>query len=228
MKKVLALALTLIAASAGCSGRPSSGTEKRDFKAVVRAHSDDERPLAGVVISAAGRRLGATDAAGNVTVRVPGDEGQSIPVSITCPEGFIAPQAPAPLRLTSARALATGKTEPLVYETTCDRKERNVVVAVRASGSSGLPILINGQRHAVTDENGIAHVALTVDRDAPSLRVDLDTAAAPSLMPQNPGRTFALKGKDSILIFDQTFSHRMRRRPKAASAPPRHVPQRLN
>lgn len=226
MKSLFPLLLTLIAATTGCSG--SSTREKGDFKVVMRAKSDDERPLAGVVMSAAGHRIGATDDAGNLTARVPGEEGQTVPVSIVCPDGFLAPQAPAPLRLTKARSLGSGTTEPLVYDTICDRKQRNIVIAVRAIASGPSPILVNGQRQEVTDENGVAHLALTVDRDAPSLRVDIDTSADPSLIPQNPGRTFALKGRDSILIFDQTFSHRARPRLKAPPAPLRHIPQRLN
>lgn len=229
MKNLFPILLTLVAASAGCRNPGQSSVATSDFRVVVRAASDDAQPVAGVVVSAAGRRLGSTDAVGNLAVRLPGDEGQTVPMSVTCPERFLALQAPAPLRLTNARALGSGKTEPLIYDATCDRKERNVVIAVRAVGSKSTPILVNGQRQAVTDENGVAHIALSVDRDAPSLRVDLDTTADPSLTPQNPGRTFALKGKDSLLIFEQPLSHRARLKPRAATAAPaRHIPQRLN
>jgi len=230
MNKSAYVLLSVVLASAlGCSSRASTAGTKPDFAVLVRASSDDEQPLANVAVSAAGHFLGATAAAGTLPLRISGHEGQVLPVTLTCPEGYSPPNAAPPLRLTQARALGSGKAEPLVYDIVCDRKKRSVVVAVKASGLKGAPVLINGERQAVTDENGIAHVALTVDRDTPAVRVDLDTSAEPALAPQNPGRTYALNRKDSLFIFEQSLSRRTRPKPKARpAAPARHVPQRLD
>ena len=227
MNKVFGVVLSMFACLA-CGNRGASSNDKPDFMVVVRASTDDDRPLEGVAILAAQHRLGATSSTGTLTARTPGEDGQTLPVTISCPDGYLAPTNSPPLRLTHARALASGKTEPLVYDVVCDRKMRNVMVAVKTTGSKGTPVLVNGERQATTDDNGIAHVALVVDRNTPSVRVDLDTTSEPTLVPQSPSRTFALNGKDSVLIFDQALSRRSRPKPKAAAAPARHIPQRLN
>lgn len=226
MNKLFGVVLSM-AACVACGGRESS-SNKPDFTVVVRASTDDERPLEGVAILAARRRLGETSSTGTLMARTPGDDGQTLPVTISCPDGYLAPVSPPPLRLTRARALASGKVEPLTYDVVCDRKVRNVIVAVKTSGSRGTPVLVNGERQATTDDNGIAHVALVVDRNTPSVRVDLDTSSEPALVPQSPSRTFALTGKDSVLVFDQALSRRSRPKPKGTPAPARHIPQRLN
>jgi hypothetical protein len=227
MNKVFGVVLSMFACLA-CGNRGASSSDKPDFTVVVRASTDDDRPLEGVAIIAARHRLGATSSTGTLTARTQGEDGQTLPVTISCPDGYVAPATSPPLRLTHARALASGKTEPLVYDVVCDRKMRNVIVAVKAAGSKSTPVLVNGERQAITDDNGIAHVALVVDRSTPSVRVDLDTSSEPNLVPQSPSRTFALNGRDSVLIFDQALSRRSRPKPKGTPAPARHIPQRLN
>jgi len=104
-----------------------------------------------------------------------------------------------------------------------------VVVVVKAERGKNLPVSLNGKPVATTDADGHAHVLIEMDRSVTSLRVDLDTTAEHSLLPQNPGRTFDLHGRDAVLVFEQPFS--VAARPKArpgAQAPRRHVPQRLD
>lgn len=230
MKPLTLLALTFSSLMAvGCGNRTPSSPGTTDFQVQVRATSDDDQAVEGVTVTAAGHHLGSTSSMGTLKARVSGDEGQTVAMAVTCPAGFISPERPRSLRLTRARALGTGRTEPLAHDVTCDRKSRDIVVAVKASGAPDTPVLINGHREATTDENGIAHVALTVDRNAPSVRIDLDTSADTSLVPQNPSRTYTLKARDSILVFEQALSRRARPRlQKAVRAPTRHIPQRLN
>lgn len=175
----------VLSGALACSGR-GGAPAKPAFSVLIRASSDDEQPVANVAVLVGGRPLGATTAAGTLAATVSGDEGQTLPVYATCPERYSPPSSLPPLRLTQARALASGRAEPIAYDVVCDRKTRSVVVAVKASGLEDAPVLINGERQAVTDDDGIAHVAFTVDRDAPSVRVDLDISAVPTLAPRTP------------------------------------------
>ncbi len=87
----------------------------------------------------------------------------------------------------------------------------------------------NGTPVTSTNADDYAHALIEMDPTVTSLRVDLDTTAEHSLLPQNAGRTLELHGRDAVLVFEQPFT--VRSRPKArqsAHAQRRHIPQRLD
>lgn len=227
MKLAMAFVTVALAATACASRRPAPS--EAEFSVVFKTTSEDGEPLATVALSAGGKPLGASDASGRLTARLQGSEGQSLDVKAICPEGYASPEAASPIRLSHVRALGKASLEPIAYQVVCERKLEQIAIAVRAEHGKELPVLVNGIPKGVTDRDGQAHLLVEVDRDVPSLRVELDTTLAPASLPQNPSRVFELHGEDAILIFEQKFTEAapLRARP-AAPAPPRHVPQRLD
>ena len=89
----------LVLAIAGCS----------DVKEIIKhrvtfiAHEDDRR-LPEVGIRIAGRRVGSTDAQGELRVDIPGPDGANVVYGIACPAGHRTPTDPPPLRCVRVRA----------------------------------------------------------------------------------------------------------------------------
>jgi hypothetical protein len=218
----------LVTAAAGCSTNTPS-RQSQQFDVMFRTVTENERPLAGAAISVNQNAIGVTNEQGGLAVRIPGEEGQTLQVGIQCPKGYALPQPAAPLKLTRVRALGGAAAEPSVHSSTCVKQAREVAVVVRAGKGPGIPVLVNGAERAITDPNGYAHAVMQVDRNASSLRVDLDTSASPELLPRSPSRAFELSRQDAILVIDQSFTKAAApARPRSAPAPRRHIPQRLN
>jgi hypothetical protein len=173
-----------------------------------------------------------TGSSGTSSVKLEGTEGQVLPVTAECPEGYASSEKPQPLRLTRSRALGNGQIEPNWFQVTCTRKLRDVVVVVRAEGGGGLGVRIDGKSYGTTDPDGNAHVLLKLERDIRSLGVALDTSARPGLKPESPSRTFELSGRDAVLLVEQRFAQSPRPKPALPKsplpAPRRHIPERLN
>jgi hypothetical protein len=220
--------MMLVATVAGCSTDAPS-REAQQFEVVFRTVAENERPLPGAAVSVNQKALGVTNEQGRLAVRIPGAEGQTLQVGIECPKGYALAQPASPLKLTRLRALGGSAAEPSVHSSTCVKQAREVAVVVRAGKGPGIPVLVNGVERAITDPNGYAHAVMQVDRNASSLRVDLDTSASPELLPRSPSRAFELSRQDAILVIDQSFTKAAApARPRSAPAPRRHIPQRLN
>jgi hypothetical protein len=208
-------------AIAACSGR----TTQDRFELSLRATSDDATPLANVEFETGKSRLGATDTSGTLTVRLRGVEGQTLPITFTCPTGYEPSEGARSIRLTHTRAVTEGSSQPLTVEATCVRKLRQVVVVVRSDNATDLPVLVDGKTTAIAAD-GTAHLLLELDRDVRAVTVALDTSTQPKLRPQNPSRTFDLHGKDAVLVMAQSFTS-TKPRPHASTAPQRHIPYKI-
>lgn len=189
----------------GCS---DAGPRPR-FAVKFRATTDDGLALPGVAIGAGSRRVGITNGRGELDAELDGAEGESLAVRPGCPATFTDPEQVQPLKLTSSRRIVgENRTAPstLLYDVTCTRKDRDIVVVARAENLAGVPVLVDGKPAGLTDASGDAHVLLPVAATATSLRVVFDTSARPELLPRNPGKAFALDPGDDILTFEQKFS----------------------
>lgn len=200
------------------------------FEVGFSVATDDGEPLRDAKVSAESRALGATDAAGALRVTLEGSDGKTLPVVVSCPDGFVSPERLPALRLTRTRPVGAAASEPIPYRATCTRKARDVVVVVHSEKTAGVPINIDGKASGATDVDGNAHILLHLDREVRSLTVGLDTSARRELRPQNPNRTFELAGRDSVLVLEQSFATVAPRiAPQRAAAPPiRHIPYRID
>jgi hypothetical protein len=201
----------------------------RKFAVEVQIANDDGLPMRGALVSIGKYPIGSTSSDGIIKTEVSGAEGESLPVAVSCPEGFTNPETPTPLKLTHTRRVGLNGYQPTRIEAVCRRNLRDIVLIVRAHGGAGLPVAVEGRSAGVTDADGIAHVLVKADRMTASLRATLETNERPELKPKSPSRTFELAGNDAILVFDQNFVSN----PKAVfgSGAPRaktHVPYRVD
>ena len=196
------VALQLLAT--GCGGKDSAAVSTR-FASEFHVTTDDGDALAGAVIAAGEARLGTTGPDGLLRADIAGAEGQSIPVTVSCPEGLTGPDQAPPLRLTHTRRVNLSGYQPMRTEAVCQRNVRDLVLVVRAVGGAALPLQVDGRPVGATDADGIAHVLVRADRKVKSLNVSLDTSGHQELKPRNPSRTYELAGNDRLLVFDQTL-----------------------
>ncbi|MGC4068896.1 MAG: hypothetical protein QM784_30485 [Polyangiaceae bacterium] len=228
------LTALLLLASAflfACGGKTRASNDK-SFRVELNASSDDSVPLDGVRFATGTSTIGTTNAEGLVAVKMRGADGQSVPITAKCPEGYDSPETPTPLKLTSVRRVNEAQTAPLELNVTCVRRQREVVVVVRAPDAPSLAVDVAGKTVGKTDAEGNAHVRMLLARDVRSLSVTLATADAPALRPQNPSRVYELDGNDAILLLYQSFSKERkvvnRRRSIGKPSPSRHIPYKVD
>jgi hypothetical protein len=207
------LALTLLA----CEEPPPPPVFPITFNAV----SDPGVALAGVTISVAGAPPAVTAADGSIRLELSGEEGTSVPVTATCPEGYRLATTLSPIVLRTFAAVGDAPAPGLRVTVSCPPTIRHGVVVIRAGGTgtaprAGLPVMIEGREVARTDSSGVAHVALDM-APGQSFQVLLATAtASPLLRPQDPQLTFVFPDANEIFAFDENFDE------EAPAAPVRH------
>lgn len=200
-----ATAIALLNASlslcAGCRPADSEAPPRYDF--VFRVSSDPGRPLQDVGLLVGGKKLAVTGQDGTGRLTLPGVEGETVDVLVSCPEGFRSPKKPTPLRLT--RMADPAKTPE--YSVSCPPAQRTVVVAVRAENGPDLPIMHLGREIARTDASGAAHVVLRAKPDDTfSLTLDTSGKGRERMNPKSPGENFVVKDQDDVLTFTQAFT----------------------
>lgn len=220
--------IALMVGIVGCSSKESVMANTR-FASEFHITNDDGDVLAGAVIVASRTRLGTTGADGTLRTNLAGTEGQSLPVTVSCPEGFIGPEKPVMLRLTHTRPINFIGYHAMQMEAACVRNVRNLVLIVRALGGAELPLQVDGKPAGTTGADGVAHVLVKAERNVKWLTVSLNTSGHQELKPRNPSRTYELGGTDALLLFDQPFVVT----PKAnlyggGTKPRKHIPYRVN
>ncbi|MEM9189038.1 MAG: hypothetical protein AAGF12_07670 [Myxococcota bacterium] len=204
------------------------------FPVTVLATEDGERPLGGVAVESIDgtgtQVIAESDATGIVRVVLRGEAGSAVPLSAYCPDGYRLVEPPRRVILRELTTLADTESVPLQVNVRCAPLLRPAVIVVRAGGKAGLPVLLDGEEAARTNDAGVAHIAL---RAPPGERlvVSLDTSSHPELRPQNPSAAVRIPDRPEILLYDQTFEEppprRTRRRRRRPVAPMIHVPMRL-
>lgn len=225
---VLALAAVLLTACGGST----TATNGKSFDVVLKATSDDGDPLEGVKFTTGASSIGTTNPQGTVSVNMRGSDGQNLPVSATCPDGYVSPEQPSSLKLTEVRRVNQEGKASLGIDVTCIRKLREIVLVVRTSNAPSLPVDVGGKTVGKTDNDGTAHVRLQLDREVRSLSVSLATNDSPTLRPQNPSRVYELDGQDAMLLLDQSFTTERksapRRRVATSATPGKHIPYKID
>jgi hypothetical protein len=207
----------LCAALAACAREPAP-----PFELALGVRSDTGAPVAGARVSIAGEPAGISDAEGRIAVAVRGAEGDRLELGLECPPGFAAAAEPGVLILRRVRPLSGGEPSPLAHALRCKPAARAAVVLVHVQGARSVPVTLDGERVATTDDHGFAHVYVS---RAPGARFELtlDTTSARELMPRSPRRSFELDDADALFVFDQRFEPRKRAAssaPKPAAPPP--------
>ncbi len=225
LSSLLAIGLGLLSSCA----EPPAPAELR-FDATLRVTTDDADPLANAKFALNGKPFGVTDLTGALSVRLRGTEGQTVRLSLECPEGYSPPERLPPLRLTQTRRMGQTRPQPLALDAVCTRQTRKVALVVRALPEATLPIEIDGKVVTSTDADGNAHLLLEVDRSRRTVSARLNTSQRTDLLPQNPERVFELSGRDSVLVFAPELTKVRRAPPRPAAPPPprRHVPYRID
>ncbi len=189
----LALALPLL----GCNMKPDVAAP---FELIIHVTSDPGHPLPGAIVAKAGKDGPATGVDGKVVVKLAGQEGETIDLTVKCPADYVSPSKPLPVLL--RRNAGTKLAE---YEATCPPTMRHMVVAVRADNGGNLPVKVLDRVVGYTDPNGAFTYALPL-RPGDGIEMMLDTSGNPLLTPKNPSAILTMKPYDDVMTFDQKFN----------------------
>ena len=183
--------------------------------------------MGGVQVLQGGVVLGETRDDGTVSFVTERPEGETIGLSIGCPQGYRArpQQVSRTLRVLEPLDTEAGP-PPLSIDVACDQEVRDVVVVVDTE-RSGLAVAVDGRVVGRTNEAGFAHVLLRGPAGRRAL-VSIDTSELPGLVPSNPTRNYTLV-EDDVLHWHRPFEseddsvHRRRRRRQPRSDLPERI-----
>lgn len=212
------------------AGVACSDPEPIPFTINFSVTADEKLPVTNAQIKVRGKSAGATDAAGEISLRVKGFEGDRLPIGLTCPEGYAAKPSESVVILRTIGGLSGEERRPITHDLGCQPTKRDAVVLVHVGGqAASLPVKIDGAVVGQTDDLGFAHIHLRTDPGS-RFEVSLDTSANDKLMPQNPKQQFQIGQSDDVFVFDKSFKlpappKVKRRRPVTPAV---HVPIRLD
>lgn len=196
--------LALIANTAGCDMlelEPAKKTAPR-FSVVVRVVDQAGTPLPETKILDKSKVLGTSDSAGVVKVSVPGKEGDTLLLTVKCPETHAAPDKPLAVSL---KSLGPGSPAP-TFEARCTARAHSTLVAIRTENGEDLPIVHQGKVIARTDATGTAHFELRLPPEN-VVTLSLDTREKAALRPQSPSLTFRTSAtRDELVLLEQKFT----------------------
>jgi hypothetical protein len=175
--------------------------ETARFPITVTVYGDARQPLTGVEILEEKRVLGKTDAAGQVHLKLQGNEGSSASLTVKCPATFKSPEQPIVVGL---RQMSANSPAPR-FEAACIPLVRTVVVGLRAENGADLNIIRLNQVIGRTDPNGVAHVLLQAS-PGEQVVLTLNTASNPNLRPQSPTLTFIAGDRNEMVLLEQKFT----------------------
>jgi len=203
---VAMIVLTTLPACTAFAPPPRPGPQEM----VVRVVGDPGEPLEAVEIRASEGTVARTNAAGVARLAFTAGDGTKIDLAVGCPAGYAANR--------SATVVVKRTDRTPEYEVTCRRLLRNVVVALRASGAGGLPVLHMNREVAKLDDAGYALFALRARAgDTLSLTLDTSDLRFKHLRPQSPELAFSIPDGDDVFVAEPAFTEE---RPKVVHAPP--------
>jgi hypothetical protein len=179
-----------------CSVKPEPAAP---FEVLITVTSDPGHPLPGAVIMKGGKEGPSTGQDGKASVKIGGQEGESVDLMVKCPADYVSPIHPISVLL--RRNTGTKLPE---YEANCPPAIRHMVIAVRADNGANLPVKMLGRTIGYTDANGAFTYALPL-RPGDGVELMLDTSGNPLISPQNPSTMLTMKAFDDVMTFDQKF-----------------------
>lgn len=223
----LAALLVSVAALSGCGGTEAP---RPTFRALFDVTTETGEPVMGAKIFVGDRAAGSTGNDGRLVADFPAIEGDTLDLSVRCPETLVDPTAVPPLTVVSTHTVeGANSATPMKRTFVCARAEREIAVVIRAPKGANLPVLVDGKQVATTNEDGNAHIVITrLPTDGP-VSVQLDTSAQPALVPKSPRREIPNRGEDKLVLLDQEFSLPSPPRSRPPRRPPApRVPYRVN
>jgi len=215
MRNVLA-AVALSASLASCNA--VNPAPQAPFEILIQVESDPGRPIPGATIWKGGKEGPTTGPDGKVTLKIHGQEGESVDLIVKCPADYVTAAKPLTISLRHGSKLPE-------YTWSCPPAIRHMVVAVRADNGPNLPVVWFGRVIGRTDPSG-AFTALFPLKPGDPLELTLDTSekANDRIHPKNPTGSFTMKSYDDVVTFDQKFNWDPV--PIHYVAPP-HIPQKI-
>ena len=217
MRLGLVIGSTCAIIASGCK-EPEPLAGSTPFQIFVRVESDPGLKVAGATVTRGGKLLGTTGPDGRAMLTLSGVEGETMDVTVKCPETLASPVRPPTVKL----ARFADKTKVPEFSVSCPPLVRRVVIAVRAENGPNLPVVYLNRPVTRTDPSGAAHFVLEVAPGA-QFQVTLDTSESTRLRPVSPSRPFIAPPRDEILVFDQKFEIDRQRPGAARSSVPRSV-----
>jgi hypothetical protein len=218
------LGVGTLAMVASCDGPQAEQVSV--YPVLVRSVSEEGEPLPGVQVLSGGSPLGITGPEATLSVQLQGREGVELSFEPRCPPGSKPLGEPATLRL---RTLGNGPAPEV--ELGCGRDKRMAALIVSAPGFADLPVLVHDRVVARTDVSGTAHLLLEGDQNTP-LRVLIDTAARPRIVPASPHKDVHIGSRDEIVVFtpglvEPPVPVKKKHVKKVKAPPPTYRPEKL-
>lgn len=172
---------------------------------VLFVATSDREPLAEVLVFADDRPLGKTSPDGELSTVFIGRPGDQRTIRAQCPEGHRLRDEALPLLFFQHRYSLDDATTPVAlnYPLRCPPALRRGVVVVRVP-MQGAPVLVDGEKVAVTGPHGIAY-ALVEGPPLAVAEVTVDTRQEPGVKPESPSKSVTLPDRDEIWVFEPQF-----------------------
>lgn len=203
MKRTAPFALFVsLMLAAGCSAPETEDHSKLSMTADVVVTSDPGHGLGGAELLASEQHVATTSEDGHASVALEGVEGDTVTLTVRCPDGF---EPPAPVRVALRRLSKDSR--PPRFDARCAPIERTFVVGIRTDNGPDLPIYRLGKLVGRTDASGAAHVVVRAKVNE-QVSITLDTKRAerlPALRPESPTLTFVAGDHDEFVVLEQRF-----------------------
>ena len=146
-----------------------------------------------------------TNGHGIAETTIKGREGDTVATDIICPKNWIAAgKSNQKLILKKTKAISSNAEIGPGLQFLCLPQQKDHVLIVKTNGVAQLPIQLNGETVAATDNHGVAQVVVS-GRSDEQVHLRVTTDAYPLLRPQNPSLIISLPAKRKIMVFEQTF-----------------------
>ena len=203
MRRALRRALLLASLSACHPGAPTDAPLELELEVVVQ--SDPGVHLAGVEVLVDGGIAGRTSESGVLQTVLMSRPGRVHRVEPRCPPAHDSSEGPIVLRPRSYRFDADSP--PIELRLTCRPSERLAAFLVRAANGPGLPVHLNGEVVATTNESGVAHFSTSGPPGSEYL-VELDAGGFPRLLPRKTSHAFVLPDSHELFVVERAFQRR--------------------
>jgi hypothetical protein len=214
------LVLGLAALGVACG---QEGPRRVEQTLVFKVLDDRGKAVSGSRIRIGTSDLGASDASGELSAKLTGPDGGTLPMNVECPEGFSAARAPELIHFRQTRRLVRDGDSARKISITCPRRERRVAVVVRAPGGKNLPVMVDGVERANTGSGQLAHLSLS-GPPGKTVRLLMEPDAHSGLLPARAEKVLRIAEHDEIVLFEQEFRapapKKKRRRRHRRKGPP--------
>lgn len=157
--------------------------------------------LGTVPVRINGDEVGRTGPNGTLRTPVFFEPGRMLRVAHDCPPGHRAPPEPSSVRM---RRYDSDLPLPIQIKLSCTPLVRVAAFVIRAKNGAGLPVRVNGEVVATTNESGVAHFSRSGPAGTEYL-VELDARDRPTLLPTSAETLVRVPDSDEVFVITQSF-----------------------